>query len=144
MQSYYNEFLERTFEEADHPAPANTFFISHTPNLTEDFLNDFISTLEDHISELKDREENNISATYNRHRLLFDLEYLYNILNESSIYELATYKADESIDEFEINDNADELAELIAYRNQEILEKLIDNAEPCLNLIKEIIGNLEY
>lgn len=142
IQFYYEQFLERVFESADHPAPANTFFLSQSPNLTEDFINNFISDVEEQIAELEEIESNDILENYNRDKLLFGLRYLYNTLNYEYIYELIRYESDFSHDDLPLTDDADKTADLISERNHEIETQLVDNAAPYLNLIKEILLNL--
>lgn len=142
IQFYYEQFLERVFEYADHPAPANTIYISHSPNLNEEFINNFISDIEEQIAELEEIESNDIGENYSSERLLFDLRYLFNTLNHEYIYELAHYEPDFTHDDLPLTSDADETNELISERNHKIETQLVENASPYLNLIKEILSNL--
>lgn len=49
---FYEQFLEQVYELADHPAQPDTYFISNSPNLDEDFINSFISAVEQEISDV--------------------------------------------------------------------------------------------
>lgn len=142
LNYYYERFLEKVYELADFPASPDTFFISNSPNLDEEFLNSFISELEQEIRELEDTETDNYNISQYRDRLLTDYTTLYGALTHESIYDLAHYETDYTHDDLPLTDDADEIAEMISERDYEIKSRLIENATPYLDLIKETLSRL--